>query len=79
MTQDEIDKSEWENPANWTRFGFYRSDRDSRLWVPKRPSRFERGQAINLAKPGAKTFFLGVAIMPCVILLTVVLILMLRP
>lgn len=79
MTQDEIDRAEWENPGNWTRFGFYRSERDSRLWVPKRPARFERGHAINIAKPGAKTFFFGIAIMPCVIVLTIVLVLIFGP
>jgi uncharacterized membrane protein len=33
---DDIDKSEWENPDNWTSPGFYFSKRDSRWIVPKR-------------------------------------------
>jgi uncharacterized membrane protein len=73
VNQDEIDQAEWENPANWSGFmGLYRSERDSRPWVPKRPGQGP-GMAPNMAKPGSKTFFWGLAIMPAVIVLTVIL------
>ncbi len=38
MTQEEINRTEWENPDNWSDpiIGLYFSKRDSRAWVPKR-------------------------------------------
>jgi uncharacterized membrane protein len=38
MGQDDINREEQANPANWGDgpWGFYFSKRDSRLWVPKR-------------------------------------------
>ncbi len=38
MTQDDIYREEWANPANWGNgpWGLYFSKRDSRLGVPKR-------------------------------------------
>jgi len=35
MTQNDINQSEWDNPANWTILT-YNSPRDSRTFVPKR-------------------------------------------
>ena len=41
--QDEINKTEWENPANWTTIYF--SKKDSRTWVPKKNPKY--GWTIN--------------------------------
>jgi uncharacterized membrane protein len=35
MTQDDINRSEYENPANWSLLT-YSSTKDSRIFVPKR-------------------------------------------
>jgi len=66
MNQQEINQSEWENPANWTAgskmFCVYFSHKDSRTWVPK-PSPW-MGDTLNRAKPAAvkwlTSFILGV-------------------
>jgi uncharacterized membrane protein len=55
-SQEEIDHTEWKNPANW-RYGlFYHSERDSRPWVPKRSmyGRRRYGGTPNFAKPSAR-------------------------
>lgn len=46
-------QSEWENPRNWSGgvFGIYKSERDTRLWVPKRNPKL--GWTVNFAKPSA--------------------------
>ncbi len=53
MTQDEINKAEWENPDNWTLGSkwlcVYFSHKDSRTWVPKRIPWM--GSTLNLGKP----------------------------
>lgn len=36
MNQRELNEAEWADPANWRR-GIYRSARDTRVFVPKRP------------------------------------------
>ncbi|MEN0111833.1 MAG: hypothetical protein AAF805_14025 [Planctomycetota bacterium] len=33
--QTVVNEAEWADPANWS-WGVYRSDRDTRVWVPKR-------------------------------------------
>lgn len=52
MTQDEINRAEWENPENWTGPGWmaiYFSKVDTRTWVPNR--RFPRlGWTQNLGR-----------------------------
>ncbi|ODS51861.1 MAG: hypothetical protein ABS36_18995 [Acidobacteria bacterium SCN 69-37] len=71
MTQDEIDRREWENPRNWSGWlGLYSSEDDSRFWVPKRPGRFSRGVTPNMAKPSSRIFFWGMTIVPIALLLT---------
>ncbi len=54
MTQDEINQSEWENPANWTSgskwLRVYFSHADSRTVVPKPNPK--HGWTLNFAKPG---------------------------
>jgi uncharacterized membrane protein len=60
MTQDEIDESEYQNPANWHggSLGLYYSKRDSRAFVPKRPGAF--GAAINFAHLSGVLFLAGI-------------------
>ncbi|MBI3992708.1 MAG: hypothetical protein HY342_05505 [Candidatus Lambdaproteobacteria bacterium] len=54
----QADEAEWNKPESW-RFGiFYYSERDSRIWVPKRSlfSRRRSGGTPNLAKRQARLF-----------------------
>jgi uncharacterized membrane protein len=68
-----INQREWERPENWTGwFGSYSSTVDERLWVPKRPMT-GIGQALNFGHPGAKTFVVGMCIIPAALLLVFVL------
>ena len=54
----EINQAEWENPANWRWGIFYVSERDTRVWVPKRSmlGRNRSGGTFNMAKPAARKF-----------------------
>jgi uncharacterized membrane protein len=57
-TQEQINDSEWHNPANW-RYGLvYFSARDSRAWVPKRAmfGRRRYGGTPNFANPSARRY-----------------------
>jgi uncharacterized membrane protein len=61
VNQDEINKSEWENPANWTagskHLCVYFSHKDSRTWVPKRiPS---MGSTLNLGRRSGVAWLVG--------------------
>ena len=47
-SQDEINKAEYNNPANW-HGPLYASKKDSRIVVPKK--RGLRGVTVNFAKP----------------------------
>lgn len=64
MTQDQIDRTEWENPDNWSGalLGIYVSKRDSRVWVPKR--RPGLGWTLNLARPAAAWWLVGLITVP---------------
>jgi len=53
-------------------FGSYSSMLDTRLWVPKRPMT-GTGQALNFGHPGARTFILGMCIVPAALLLALAL------
>lgn len=59
MNQKEINEAEWKDPRNWRGgwLGIYRSDRDSRLWVPKRNPAM--GWTVNTARPAAAAFLIG--------------------
>ena len=47
--QEEVNDSEWSNPANWRTGFLYFSRRDDRVWVPKRiPG---SGDTLNLGRP----------------------------
>jgi uncharacterized membrane protein len=53
MKQDDINETEWRNPANWTwrgPLGLYSSRRDTRLIVPKATPMM--GWTLNFAHPG---------------------------
>lgn len=55
MTQNDINQSEWENPANW-RFLKYNSTRDSRLFVRTGSG---VGWTINFGHAGGSLVFGG--------------------
>jgi uncharacterized membrane protein len=62
MTQDEIDRREWQDPRNWRGgwLGIYHSPRDSRVWVPKRNPAM--GWTVNTARTAGlawTAFFVG--------------------
>lgn len=50
MDQDQINEAQWNDPANWS-WGVYRSERDTRVWVPK-PVRWT-GWTLNFAHAAA--------------------------
>ena len=52
MTQEEINRAEWENPENWSDniVGAYLSKRNKRVWVPKRRAGF--GWILNVGTAG---------------------------
>ena len=50
MPNQEYDRL-WNDPAHWTRVGFYRAPADPRWWVAKRPPAF--GWTIDVARIGA--------------------------
>lgn len=66
MYQDNLNESEWENPANWWGGLLYHSQRDNRTWVPKRVPSF--GETINIGRP------LGLAIAVAIPVLIIALI-----
>jgi uncharacterized membrane protein len=59
MTQQEINETEWRDPANWRGgwLGLYFGKRDARLLVPKR--RPGRGWTVNLARREGKALLLA--------------------
>jgi uncharacterized membrane protein len=67
MTQDEVNRTEWENPDNWSDpvVGVYFSKRDSRVWVPKRVPAF--GWTLNLGRPQAAWWLVGIILAPVVL------------
>lgn len=70
VNNDQVNKSEWENPDNWTSPGFYFSKRDTRWIVPKRNPVL--GWTFNLGnKKGAWAMLLSFLI-PTVILAGVI-------
>ncbi len=70
-SQDVINQREWESSWNWSPSGFYSSQLDNRLWVPKRPVTGS-GHAINLGHPGAKAMIAGVLMAPLVLIAVIV-------
>lgn len=61
--QNVINQQEWENEGNWSGWlQTYRSERDTRLFVPKRNPRM--GWTINFAHRGGWWYLLGLLIVP---------------
>ena len=72
MNRDEINEREWKDPTNWGKvFGFYRSNADSRLWVPK-PQPW-MGWSLNMAKPLAGALVLLFVLLLCLLVASVAL------
>jgi uncharacterized membrane protein len=67
MTQDAINQSEWDNPANWTVLT-YNSPRDSRTFVPKRRG---FGWTLNFGQTSGKILFAVLLLFPVVIFLLI--------
>jgi len=67
MTQDEINQSEWSNPANFTALT-YHSIKDSRIIVPRRRC---FGWTINFGRVGGK-ILLGVLLASPVVVFGVI-------
>jgi len=61
MDRDSIQRSEWQNPANWKGprwLSFYASKRDPRIWVPKQIPML--GWTLNLAHAGGWIWLAGI-------------------
>lgn len=65
MTQDDINRSEWENGDNWN-YGLYRSRRDDRVWVHKRNG---SGTTINFGHRSSGWAMVGLSLVPLGLLL----------
>ena len=72
MNQDAINDAEWARAENWSRWGTYRSERDTRFWVPKRHYRCS-GITLNFAHRGAKWALFAPALVPAGFILLFVL------
>ncbi len=60
MSEASRNRAEWENPANWSRWGTYRSSRDTRVFVPSR-IRFFRW-TMNFVHPQAGLWLIAVMV-----------------
>ncbi len=63
LSQQEINRLEWENPMNWggpKGLAVYFSKRDSRIWVPQRKPSL--GWTVNLAHTGGVLWFVGICV-----------------
>lgn len=69
MASQDPNQREWENPANWSGgvFGIYRSDRDSRTWVPKRNPRM--GWTLNFSRRLSWLWLAGLVAGPIIVML----------
>jgi uncharacterized membrane protein len=75
MNQDELNQSEWHNPANWSGpkwLSLYFSKKDSRTWVPKQIPAM--GWTLNLGQSGGVFWMVGFLVgIPLLIVLGAVL------
>jgi uncharacterized membrane protein len=69
MDQRDVNDREWHDPANWTGAVFprYASERDTRLWVPKRNPAL--GSTLNFAHPASMRWLVGLLLVPAAIAL----------
>jgi uncharacterized membrane protein len=67
VTQEEINKSEWENPDNWSApiAGVYFSKRDRRIWVPKQWPGI--GWTLNMGHRHSVWWLIGLIVVPPVL------------
>jgi uncharacterized membrane protein len=70
-SEEAINQWEWEQSYNWSG-GYYSSERDTRLWVPKR-AMTGSGLTLNFAHPSAKITFATMCAVPVGLLLLLVL------
>lgn len=77
MTQQETNQNEWDKEENWTAdskyWAVYFSHADTRVWVPKRI--ISMGWTLNLAKPKGVAYFIGLFLLPTLIMTAVLLVL----
>lgn len=75
MDQQEINRREWENPANWSGgiFGLYFSKKDTRIWVPKSIPAF--GWTVNVGHPAGARWLVLLLLSPALVTLSALLIL----
>jgi Family of unknown function (DUF5808) len=68
MAEDDINREEWDNPANWGNgpWGLYFSKRDGRLCVPKRA--VGTGWTINFGHRHATLSLLGMVLFPTLLM-----------
>ena len=71
MNQNEKNEKEWKNSDNWKWYTFYHCEKDSRVWVPKRPKWC--GWTLNFAKKQSYIWLLLLLIIPIIIVLIVAL------
>ncbi len=71
MNQDTLNRTEWENPDNWTGpkwLSVYFSKKDNRTWVPKQIPTM--GWTINIGKPAGAAWLFGIIVgLPLLIIL----------
>jgi uncharacterized membrane protein len=72
MTQDDVNRAEWEDPENWWggRLGLYASRRDTRAWVPKRTPAL--GWTVNFGRPSGWLWLAALLVGPPLIVLALV-------
>jgi uncharacterized membrane protein len=68
MTNDEINRREWNDSKNWSCGLFYRSRTDTRMMVPKRRG---FGWTINFGKRNGVILFVALLALPLVIFLVI--------
>ncbi len=69
MTQDEINLQEWKNKENWKWRGIYNSQKDTRIWVPKKPKWM--GWTLNFAKKQSFYWLFALLILLPIVLYTI--------
>jgi uncharacterized membrane protein len=72
MKQDDINKAEWRNPANWSwrgLLGLYFSKGDTRIVVPK--ARPVMGWTLNFAHPASAYILIAILLLPIVLVAAV--------
>jgi uncharacterized membrane protein len=75
--QEQINEQEWNRPENWSGWlGIYRSEHDTRIWVPKRNA--SAGWTPNLAHRDGRLFLAALFTVPLGFLLLAILLAIFR-